>query len=140
MIRLPLSVFPRSFRSLISWSILEFKIQYMYITMNLFLQIFILLTYVHNIYTMLQAFFSFFFSIWEIRHALAFFLGLPFQHSTLRPFFFFIKTITTKTCMKTKRYLYIINPNLNRCTFMHFYGAGGNSGDGYLRRIRRKCK
>lgn len=137
---LRLRVFPQVFSIFDSWSILEFKIQYMYITMNLFIQIFILLTYIHNIFTMLQAFFLSFFSIWEIRHALAFFLGLPFQHATLRPFFFFIKTITTKTCMKTKRYLYIINPNLNVCTLSHFYGAGGNSGDGYLRRIRRKCK
>lgn len=136
---LRLRVFPQVFSIFDSWSILEFKIQYMYITMNLFIQIFILLTYVHNIYTMLQAFFHFF-SIWEIRHALAFFLGLPFQHSTLRPFFFFIKTVITKTCIKTKRYLYIINPNLNVCTLSHFYGAGSNSGDGYLRRIRRKCK
>lgn len=136
---LRLRVFPQVFSIFDSWSILEFKIQYMYITMNLFIQIFILLTYVHNIYTMLQAFFHFF-SIWEIRHALAFFLGLPFQHSTLRPFFFFIKSVITKTCMKTKRYLYIINPNLNVCTLSHFYGVGSNSGDGYLRRIRRKCK
>lgn len=104
LLRSPLRVFPQVFSIFDSWSILEIKIQCMYIMVNLYTQIFILLTYmyVHNIYTMLQAFFSFFFSIWEIRHALAFFFCLPFQHLTLRPFLF-IKTVITKTCMKTKK-------------------------------------